>query len=440
MKIYKIEDKISISKINLGDLQVLQGGTSHYVKLLLDNDKIYVQLPECYMKNGIMNTKRGKYCDLLYNESHEIMSWIVKIEKIIIQLINLKKNEWFQNSITKEDIYNMLNPCYRKVKSSLLIRVYIDVSKSGVDNCLLYNEDGENENLTNVNSEYEIIPLIHLDGIKINSKSFEISFKLIQIMKLKKKEKEKISCLIDYYNRNKNINNLDKKSLNIDKIINDDDDDNDYNSDNSESCNNNKIIDKNINNSDQGYGEEQYEDQYEEDDEDQYEEDDEDQYEEHDEDKYDDKQENQCENKQEDQCENKQEDQYEEDEEEHQYQSEEKSKEQFQKKNDSTKIDNSNKTDNIKINNNDIENLKEINLKDLEEINLNDLEKTDNIDLSKNKINLKDRTNIYEEIYKKARLKAKELRKASLKAYLEAENIKNQYFIEDINSDDSEDE
>lgn len=432
MKIYKIEDKISISKINLGDLQVLQGGTSHYVKLLLDNDKFYLQLPECYMKNGIMNTKRGKYCDLLYNESHEIMSWIVKIEKIIIQLINLKKNEWFQNNITKEDIYNMLNPCYRKVKSSLLIRVYIDVSKTGVDNCLLYNEDGENENLINVNSEYEIIPLIHLDGIKINSKSFEISFKLIQIMKLKKKEKEKISCLINYYNKNRNINNLDKKSIDINKIINDDD--NDYNSDNSETSNNNKIIDKNTNNSDEEYDEEQYEDQYDdqyqEDDEDQYDDKQEDQYEEDGEHQYDDKQ-DQYEEDDEDQCEDKQEDEY---------QCENKSKKQFQKQSDSTKIDNSNKTDNIKINNNDIENLKEINLKDLEEINLNDLEKTDNIDLSKNKINLKDRTNIYEEIYKKSRLKAKELRKASLKAYLEAENIKNQYFIEDINSDDSEDE
>ena len=53
-------------------------------------------------------------------------------------------------------------------------------------------------------------------------------------------------------------------------------------------------------------------------------------------------------------------------------------------------------------------------------------------------ITLKKPNQVYYEIYKKAREKAKECKKAAIAAYLEAKNIKNTYMLEDNDDSDSE--
>jgi hypothetical protein len=71
----------------------------------------------------------------------------------------------------------------------------------------------------------------------------------------------------------------------------------------------------------------------------------------------------------------------------------------------------------------------------LREINNNDLNLDDNNDLS---ITLKKPNQVYFELYKEARNKAKEAKKNAILAYLEAKNIKKTYMIENINDSDSD--
>jgi rRNA-processing protein FCF1 len=76
----------------------------------------------------------------------------------------------------------------------------------------------------------------------------------------------------------------------------------------------------------------------------------------------------------------------------------------------------------------------EENLDDLKEINNNDLNLEKN-DLS---ITLKKPNQVYFELYKEARNKAKQAKKSAILAYLEAKNIKKTYMIENINDSDSD--
>ena len=65
------------------------------------------------------------------------------------------------------------------------------------------------------------------------------------------------------------------------------------------------------------------------------------------------------------------------------------------------------------------------------------------IDENKNSsITLKSHEEIYLEIYKKAKQKAKDIRKNAIDAFLEAKNIKNKYRLDelDLSSDSSDDE
>ena len=71
---------------------------------------------------------------------------------------------------------------------------------------------------------------------------------------------------------------------------------------------------------------------------------------------------------------------------------------------------------------------------DLREINNNDL----HLDESKNSMILKKPNQVYFELYKEARKKAKQAKKNAILAYLEAKNIKKTYMIENINDSDSD--
>ena len=55
-------------------------------------------------------------------------------------------------------------------------------------------------------------------------------------------------------------------------------------------------------------------------------------------------------------------------------------------------------------------------------------------------ISLKNPNEVYYEIYKAARIKAKQLRKVAMEAYLEAKEIKSKYMLTEFDDDSSESE
>ena len=70
----------------------------------------------------------------------------------------------------------------------------------------------------------------------------------------------------------------------------------------------------------------------------------------------------------------------------------------------------------------------------LKEINNDDL----NLDKNESSMKLKKPNQVYFELYKEARNKAKQAKKSAILAYLEAKNIKKTYMIENINDSDSD--
>jgi len=70
----------------------------------------------------------------------------------------------------------------------------------------------------------------------------------------------------------------------------------------------------------------------------------------------------------------------------------------------------------------------------LKELNNNDL----NLDKNDLSITLKKPNQVYFELYKEARNKAKQAKKNAILAYLEAKNIKKTYMLENINDSDSD--
>ena len=204
MEIFKPNSAtFEFNKISLATPQPLQG-SSYFTKMNFgeNNLPLYIQLPKCLTKQAIVAAKRGKYCDLMYERNtsnDEFIEWIEQLESVCRDKIDEKKQLWFQNEFTRDEIDTMMTPIARMYKSGkyVLIRAHINENKyTGKDKCIVYNENEVNVEIDSITEESYIIPLILIDGIKFTSRSFEIDIKIIQMMVLDKVVPEMTACLI----------------------------------------------------------------------------------------------------------------------------------------------------------------------------------------------------------------------------------------------------
>ena len=202
MNIIKTNANFDFKTINLLAPQPVQGG-SFFTKFTIGEDALpfYVQLPKCLTKQAIVTTKRGKYCDLMYerDQNEDFMKWIEHLEITCHEKIDEKKNLWFSGDYSKDDIENMMTPLTRIYKSGkyVLIRIYLNANKhTNETKCLAYNENEVSVDLGLIDTDTVIIPLILIDGIRFTSKNFELDMKMIQIMVIDKPVNTEAVCLI----------------------------------------------------------------------------------------------------------------------------------------------------------------------------------------------------------------------------------------------------
>ena len=120
MNIYDFKKPFVFNNITLGNPQPVQGG-SYFTKLKNDESPLYIQLPKCITKQGVNVTKKNKYCDLMYerNDEDKLIEWIENLENRCQVLINGKKNIWFHNELSSDDIETMMSPICRVYRISV---------------------------------------------------------------------------------------------------------------------------------------------------------------------------------------------------------------------------------------------------------------------------------------------------------------------------------
>ena len=194
-------NSVDFAGLSLGEPVAVQGG-SFYAKIYVaSSDSMLVQLPRCCLKQGVVATKRGKYCDLLYDRDavSQLAAWIEAFETAIQDRIDAKKHVWFQGELTRGDIETMMAPLSRSYKSGrcMLVRAHLDVDRrTGDDRCVVYDEEERLVGTGAVQPDNEIVPLVHLGGVRFTSRSFEVDVKLIQAMVLAERPNPHETCLI----------------------------------------------------------------------------------------------------------------------------------------------------------------------------------------------------------------------------------------------------
>ena len=181
-------ENFDFSNLSLTSPSGIQGG-SYFTRILNDGNPLYVQCPSCKTKQGIVNSGRKIYSDVvLTKDNTPFIEWIEKLESICQKLILDKSDDWFENSLDLNDIEESFISPLKLYKSGTMyiLKCSLDKSPQGLNKpaCVVYDENNESISVDEINNETSIIPLIHFNGIKFTNKNFQIEIIIRQIMKL----------------------------------------------------------------------------------------------------------------------------------------------------------------------------------------------------------------------------------------------------------------
>ena len=168
--------------------RALQGGT-FCANLEINEGPILIQTPKCKTKSGIHKTAKQLYCDLLFfEEDEEFIDWLEKFQIKIQDLIYDNNSKWFHEELSKDDIEYHWNNSLRTYKKKQLLRTFIHKEKRFNKIKLQIYDTDENElTADDLTPEKKIISIIEFVGLKFSSQSFHLDICLRQIMIINEK-------------------------------------------------------------------------------------------------------------------------------------------------------------------------------------------------------------------------------------------------------------
>ena len=183
------KEEYPFEDITIKTPKALQGGT-YCAKLELDDEPIIIQTPKCKTKNGIHKTSKQIYCDLLLTQDDsKFIDWLSTFEEKVRELIIEKSDNWFHEPISLDEVeYNWNNSIRTYKGKNYLIRSFVHKNKRLNKIGLQIFDSDENEvSLDDVDSNKDVICIIEIVGLKFSSQSFSLEICLRQMMVMNNK-------------------------------------------------------------------------------------------------------------------------------------------------------------------------------------------------------------------------------------------------------------
>jgi hypothetical protein len=180
------DDTFDFSKLSLAHPSGVQGG-AYFTKIEYNNKPLYVQTIKSLTKQGFIKNGKKYYCDLMFDKNAEsLIRWFENLEEKCQKLIYEKRESWFQNNLEETDIETAFNSLIRVYKSGkyYLVRTNIRTTRNDEPAVKLYNENEIALSIHDVTPDTHIISILEIQGIKFSSRNFQIEIELKQVMVL----------------------------------------------------------------------------------------------------------------------------------------------------------------------------------------------------------------------------------------------------------------
>lgn len=172
------------SNISLAHPIGLQGG-SYFTKIEYNKKPLYIQTSKSLTRQGFVKTGKKYYCDLMFDATAEdLINWCEHLEQRCHKLIYEKKNTWFENNLEENDIQSAFNTLIRVYKSGkfYLLRANVKNTKEDEPIIKIYDENEQLLSIDDIKPDTSVISILEIQGIKFTSRNFQIDINIKQLM------------------------------------------------------------------------------------------------------------------------------------------------------------------------------------------------------------------------------------------------------------------
>jgi hypothetical protein len=165
------------STLCLGPPTTVAGG-SYFTRIMHNNNKpLYIQTPKCITRQGFVKSGKRMYTDLMFDNNDSVfIDWIEKLEAKCQDLVYIKGDNWFQTKLEKDDIETAFTSPLKIYKSGKFYLLRVNIKP----NIKIYNESDKVVNVEEIGSETPLISILEIQGIKFTSRNFQIEIELKQ--------------------------------------------------------------------------------------------------------------------------------------------------------------------------------------------------------------------------------------------------------------------
>ena len=181
--IFELDKEFDFDMLNLGNPTLINNNNySCKISHGKTDKNLYIQLPKCSTKQGIVKTASKTYADLNFCMSNKkAMDFFEKLEKYSAEQIFINRDAWLADTenMSKNDIDYLMQSTTRPFKQGkrFLVKVHINPDKLKI-----YDENENKIDMDDINDSCEFIPLVNINNVKFSTKNFSIDIILTQMM------------------------------------------------------------------------------------------------------------------------------------------------------------------------------------------------------------------------------------------------------------------
>tara|TARA_B100001093_G_scaffold195423_2_gene187883 strand:+ start:6738 stop:7907 length:1170 start_codon:yes stop_codon:yes gene_type:complete len=181
--IYNTDTSFDFNSLHLAKPQPFPGG-NYFMRLTVSGKPLYIQPPKCIMKQGFAKSGKKFYSDFMFsNENTEFIEWMEKVETFCQNTIYNHSSEWFEDKMDIGDIENYFTSPLKIYKSGKFYNLRVNIALNlGKPLIKIYNENEDQIDFQDLKENTNILSILEVKGIKCSATSFQLEFDVKQIM------------------------------------------------------------------------------------------------------------------------------------------------------------------------------------------------------------------------------------------------------------------
>ena len=163
------------------------GNGNYFMKYKASDHSLYVQPPQCLTKQGVISVSKKHYIDLLFtNEDADFIQWIEKLEETSVNYIYNNRVKWFDGDMEKDDIENYFSSPFRIFRSGKYYILRVGIATTlGLPAIKVYDSDENEVSVDDINDTTQLMCILEIKGVKCGTRNFQIELETKQLMIVK---------------------------------------------------------------------------------------------------------------------------------------------------------------------------------------------------------------------------------------------------------------